>query len=612
MKFEDNDKLVNSGLQLAEKLSSKIVSNLEWTLALLRIIIEKLSESFFVFSDNSYKLLKTLLHNSNAEIQNIIFGELDTIPNKNIKGLFLDAFCNVTTLSEKITSKLPQKIFDELLYWDEMQFECRRLGNCFTKFGIDTLNLIVKNFNLIPQAQKQFFIRLITPTFKTLPASAKLEKFFATKFFKFLTNLISKSTKQEFITFLEEGLILNVPVPDARKINLLRDILIRAGEFMNERINELILILFSKLDINVIDILYKIYTQSFDTNIKKVILRILTNTRNKYDYTKNRKSVDKFLKMLEGDYAFYSELKEDVLNALGALLSINNVDSKKIENFALFLKKELPKSKIPWAIIQAFTYLVTSPATPLPVILDIAHLLINIVHTPVPDIRMDELKTKDTTVYKIYSSVRIFTDLLPAAVICLEKIALHPKITNPTRVGILKNLLEKYEALINFKEVWGPQSVSTLIKSIKNIVISPYCPLNTQLETLKLFAKSPLTVNICEAVCDILNMVELTQATNYYFEFYILKILEHTQLLKNAGDYETIYYIIKYLIKLLNRKQLSINKSRDVFLREKIISTLVRYHNEQIFTIYPLLVEVSKMPNIPPHIMKIVKSKITS
>ncbi len=612
LKFENDEKLINTGFQLAEKLSPKIISNLEWTLALNRIIIGKLSESFSTFSENSYKLLKTLLYKLDAKIQEIIFDEIDTIPSKNIKGLFLEAFCNTTTLSKKIISKLPQKIFTELLYWDEMQFECRKLGNCFAKFGIYCLNSIIKNFDSIPQIQKQFFIRLINPVCKSLSISEKISNFLETKFIHFLKKLLLNSNKQEFLTILEENIILNVPVSDKFKIKLSIIALKRAGEFMSDRITDLVLILFTKLNINAIDALYKVYTENFDNAIKKVVLKILVNTRSKYDYEKNKKTLDKFLKTLEGDYAFYIEIKEDILKASAALHGVTNMSERKIEQFSSFLKAELPKSSMPWAIVESFTYLVTSESTPLNIILDIANLLINIIHTPIPEIKIDELKTKDTTIYKIYGSVSIFTDLIPATVICLGKIALHPKISNATRAGILRNLLEKYETLSSFKEVWGPASVSTLINTIKNIATSQYCSLNTQLNILKVFTKSPLTVSICETVSEILNGIELTEATDYYFEFYITKILKEVQLLKNTGDFESMYYIFKCLIKLLNKEELSINKKKNEFLREKIISALIRYNNENIAGMYSLLSEVSKMKNIPSPLAKVVMSKIKS
>lgn len=611
LKFENNPKFINSGFELSEKVIDKIVKNVEWILTLTRIIIEKLSDNFYVFSDSSYKLLRKIIESSTFEVQDIVFNELHTIPVKNIRGLFLEVFSNVATLSEEKRAVLVEKIFYELKDWDDTRFECRKLGNCIVKFGITALNFITKNFEQVSAGQKQFFIRLIASITKMLTMDEKTKEFLSGRFFQFIRNLILKSNKQEFMTILEENIVLILPVANEFKVKLAVLMLLRSGEFLNERIMDLILIMFSKLDVNVIDVLYKNYTENFDTNIKKVILKILINTKDRYDYARDKKTVDRFIKTLDGDYGLYNELKEIILNSLGALHSIKNMDIDKIASFSSFLKSELPKSKVPWAVIETFSYLATSDSTPVHIILDIANILISILHSPMPDIKMDEVKIKDSTMYKIYGSVKIFTDLIPSTILGLEKIALNNKISDTFRYGIFDVLVKKYLALSDFKDVWGPNSISTLIRAIKNIATSKQFPASGRLEVLKNFSKSSMTLALCETICDILNCVELNEANEYYFEYYIGKILDELQKLKDAGDYDSIYYISRYLSKLLRKDNLSLNSKKNRYLKEKVVTLFLRFYNENIIGIYNVLYEIEEMKNLPPHLSKLIKIKIS-
>lgn len=610
LKFESNPKFINMGFELAQKVVDKLVANVEWAITLIRIIIEKLSENFYIYSDGSYRLLKKILENANPQIEEIVFTELDTIPAKNIRGLFLETLSNVKNIFEGRNKQLATKIFYELKDWDETRFECRKLGNCFSKFGFVALNTLIKNFDTISLNQRQFFIRLITPILRSITPSEEINNFLNKRFSPFIKNLILKSNKQEFITLLEENIILNLPVNNELKIKLASLILLRTNEFLSERITDLVLIMFSKLDVSVLEILYKNYVDNFDTNIKKIILKILRSTYDRYDYQKDNNTVNKFIKVLKGDYGLYNDLKEEILMGLCALHGIKNIDIDKIVEFSSFLKSELPKSKMPWVVIDGFSYIVSSPQVPLNIIVDIANILISILQSPMPDIKMDQAQDKGGTRYKIYGSIRIFTDLIPATISGLEKIALNNKVSNTLRRSIFDNLMKKYVSLSDFKDIWGPNSITTLIRAIKNIAISKDFPSTYRIEVLKNFAKSPMTSMVCETVCEILDCMEVDTSVEYYVEYYINKVLDELLKLKDTGDYETIYYIAKFLLKLLRKKTLVLDSKKNQYLKEKILIVLVKLYNENVSGIYGILLEILKIEHLPSHLSKLIKAKL--
>jgi hypothetical protein len=610
VKYEEKSSLINLAYEVLEKLVDKIATNEEWTLALIRTIIENLSENYSAYSDKSYNLLKSLLSVLSPGIQALVFKEIDSIPSKLVKALFLEVFVNIENLDTKIKTRLPLTIFNELKTWDEIYFECRKLGNSFTKLGFPALMLIIQNIDNIPLQQKQFFLRLITPLLRVVSIDSKSDKFFKRVLFPTIKRFLAKSSKQEFITFLEEELILNLPFPSNFRVKLAELVLEKVSEFFNERIFNLVSTTFLKMKEDVLYLLYKYYNKTYDTNMKKIILAIVMVTSSVYSFDKNGKIIGKFIKTLESDYALYNEIRGDILKALGTLHSVKNVPQEMVVNFYDFVKSELPKSKVPWAIIDALSQILLSPLLSRNIVIDIASILINIVSTPVPEIKMDEVSVGGKISYKIYGSIGIYTDLIPSALIALQRVCLHPNVHNALRGNILKILLEKYGKLSSLKEIWGPRSVSILISVIKNIVTSKYFSSSDVVEVLKSFQQSFLTLNIAEAVCDLLSSIEVSEQTQYYFEYYIKKMIEEINKLKNTGDYETTFYMLKLLSKLLGKECLALEKRKSVYLKEMIVSALIKAYNEQIGGAFHLLQEAVNIENLPLQLKRQIKLKI--
>lgn len=610
---ETNAEILKETIKCLEKVAPTICRNTNYLKYLTKRCVEALLLNYSGLENDIHNLFKSITVNLDAEKVNIIFDEVKVIEDYKIKGLFLQCIL-LAKLEGSLLDDVIKTSVEHLNVWKDITNEYRRLASHLVLYPIPALRIIIDTYPKCSIESKPFFIRTIENILANIKDCNDVPENIYNKLIELIIDIIRNGSRQERWALFETNIIVHPLLKVQHKQKIVFESANKLYEFaLNPNVINSCEVLFHKLGPIVIEPFKKILKESlYDIN-KEVTSKVLPHIISKIDFSQKEyaKEAGILYKLFRELWEDETKLRENMVYCLGKLCSAKGVHQIIIQETIDFLKENMLKSPHPWAYIEALGCIAAGYGTDIETRIELTNFILSIFKTPLPDVSWTSKETQEgDTVIQIRSSAVFYTDFIPALIKSLENIILCPQISDALRNNILEVLIDKWMQVSEYKEIWGPRSVSFFAQTLGNIGENKLISDEGKIKILKALRNHINNTVVVLAVSKILLATKNYEWILTYCEEYIQRLLSLLESYTTTTDYEDTFIIIKALASLLQKEKLATTIKETKKLRQKILNAIFFCLDANIPNIKYILHDILKIKGLSPKEEKLIKEKI--
>jgi hypothetical protein len=134
-------------------------------------------------------------------------------------------------------------------------------------------------------------------------------------------------------------------------------------------------------------------------------------------------------------------------------------------------------------------------------------------------------------------------------------------------------LLERWQALVEFREIWGPANVASLAEALATIAGAPIAPPPPRLLLLEALGRQEGSLHVASLISLVAARLEEDPELEPFFSQFAIRLLELSREESIVEDPEDLEQVLGASARLLRRQELHDEAGRD--LREELLATLL-------------------------------------
>ncbi len=194
------------------------------------------------------------------------------------------------------------------------------------------------------------------------------------------------------------------------------------------------------------------------------------------------------------------------MTVLGQLCSRDFVGPRTVQSAARLLRKNLRTSSFPFQAVDGLGWLASNPTLPPRTRLDIAHSLLHLFESKLPEDLLRERATDEGTVFDVGPEASAYNYMIPAAIAGLARICNAAGSDQVLSQRIIDSLLHKWQQLHTLDEVWGPANAAALADALGEVAAGPSLSTSQRISIVKALAADLGRMSVVRVLGEILSL----------------------------------------------------------------------------------------------------------
>ena len=492
LKFEQDEKVRGALLHTLMGFSQRLSESRDSLVTLVRWLVQALAEEGTSLSSPARKLFLSPEMASSSVVVEVLWEELEGIRTPSIRSFFQVILCG-QALDAGRKEALALQISQDLATLSIEDLSAARLAEAMTLLGDEALKALHKTLGSVSEDSLSFYLKMVDAAASMEGIDPELRNRTGEIFLETL-----KTASRSVRGVIMEAELCGHPAlsPDLKKklcIDIVRNLhLLRSDQLVEATVTILI-----RMGGVVSSSLQKLIRDSAYPVEREVAARALVEIAMGES---KANEIFPFFRSLESETLLPVGM---VVRAVGRLCSHPDVDGEKVEEVYRDYSAKVGNAEHRFDLIAALGWVAASPRASRQMAADIALQLIRLFDCNLPSPGVTRSDTEEGPMFVLGEETEVYTDLLPDVIGGVARLVCSGKLAPGVCVRTTDRLLEKYDAVMEYREVWAPGNVVELGEALSRIARYDHTSSEVRkkiLETLLRNARNLATARILSEV----------------------------------------------------------------------------------------------------------------
>ncbi|MDP6359466.1 MAG: hypothetical protein QF473_30375 [Planctomycetota bacterium] len=454
--------------------------------AVVKTLVQQLREYPDRLRPQTVNALRSLAEDFNAPVVRQLW---EQIRNESERKTRMHVLCFLSTreMPEDIEAVAIERMAAELADLDSNDEDSIRLGNLLTHHGDNACRSLLAAFPNAHQLQRTHLVEIMDRVASDAerPVCDELKVEIARLFL----SLLKTAELNVRLAILQGNLVADPNIDQETRQDLISEVFANLHDYSNPRTAGLVESTIASMGLSAVQPLLNIVRHATRHESRKEALLILGKVFTKLIQSKEpvQEIASKSIKLCRELAAGESvEMAGAAMETLGDICSCPLIPPVLLEEVSASLRESLPTSGRAFELLHALGKICGNPSTPIQERLDSTNLFLQLFRSDLPEVSEEVTEVDFERIYALGHEILAYTDMLPTLLQGFQDISLSHEIPVSLRERVLAALLSKWDAVLEFREIWGPGNQSLLLETLKEIALSEITP---EENLLKIFDK---------------------------------------------------------------------------------------------------------------------------
>ncbi|MBI4565054.1 MAG: hypothetical protein HY716_10220 [Planctomycetes bacterium] len=446
---------------------------------LARNLTNVLADRFVDVAAPARALLEAVSALKSAELAKILWREVDGVADRRIRSVFLEALLGMD-LPEDLERTLCRAAVDVISRATLEDLETRRLADALRRRGDAALETLLA---LMPELKDEGRA-LLFPVLDSIAASDAVRASLRNKVGDYFLSVLREGNRSLRTMIMEAQVGRHPGLAPEIKRKLAADFIFNLHAYQLSRIHDLTMDALRRLGWEAAESLRACVQKSPYPVEREAAAQLLGEIASEASDPERVLQVVRFLQAQEAAARVPPGIS---VRSIARAAHGPVVPAELHADILRGCQERLGRGANGADVVAALGWLASSPVCDPGSATDTALKMLELLDRPLPELDVDEMKTDEGTHLFVGAQSSVYTDLLPELIAAVRRILLGGRVAPGARIRILDRLMERYRALVEYREIWAPGNVVELGATLGALAASPHvgAPERTRLlETL--------------------------------------------------------------------------------------------------------------------------------